>query len=360
MMKTIEVVFLQAAVVYTFLSHQILAFQPRSGTRVSVSTQLHLAKKLRNKQADLAQKLALARKQAAEKKGPEPTEGSENNKLTDKEMQEKNDRLRFEELLKNQPVSLNDVGSDGYLNKQQEEAEITAMRKGADLLFEGDPAPSAPFENLVLVNSDSPMGESGAKRIVPWLGEKNKSEYLIVLCDPRVKSPFLGDATSTLSKELPKNLLSRTVIINADSPAENRRFCKKNNINKSIQVFSDEKRKWMEAYTALGEDRWTMTMIIIADERVQKIGNGNPTALIVIIRNVLISFIYRCRSLDHPMTAESQPTFAVTCLHCEAWGKVGVLGCLAGAGGGLSGGRARRFKIRHRIGCKTVRILGVA
>jgi competence protein ComGC len=44
-------------------------------------------------------------------------------------MQDRNDRLRFEELLKTQPASMNDVASDGYLSKEQEEAEINAMRK---------------------------------------------------------------------------------------------------------------------------------------------------------------------------------------------------------------------------------------
>lgn len=115
------------------------------------------------------------------------------------------------------------------------------------------------------------LGEAGAKQVVPWLGNKNKSEYIIVICDPRVKSLDLRDAISAIGSELPKNLLSRTIIINADTPAENRRVLKKSSASASIQIFSDEKRSWMDAYSALGQDRWSMTMFILADERVQKI-----------------------------------------------------------------------------------------
>ena len=51
-------------------------------------------------------------------------------KLTEREIRERNDRLRFEELLRKGSASvLNDYSSDGYLNKQQEEEEIDAFRK---------------------------------------------------------------------------------------------------------------------------------------------------------------------------------------------------------------------------------------
>lgn len=50
--------------------------------------------------------------------------------LSDKEIRERNDRLRFEELLKKGTVHvMNDYSSDGYLNRQQEEDEIDAVRK---------------------------------------------------------------------------------------------------------------------------------------------------------------------------------------------------------------------------------------
>jgi peroxiredoxin len=142
------------------------------------------------------------------------------------------------------------------------------VEHGLDLLFEGDPAPTQPFEDLVNINSESALGENGVKLLIPWL--KNNNDYRIVVCDPRVKSPQLREATKLLSSELPAKFLSRLIVINADTPSENRKWLKKSNIL-NVNVYSDEKREWMRSYTALGENRWSMTMFVLADERMQKI-----------------------------------------------------------------------------------------
>ena len=130
-------------------------------------------------------------------------------------------------------------------------------------MFEGDPAPSQPFEDLVSIKSENALGEAGAKRML-------SGDYVIIICDPRMQSPELRDTVQRLSSELPQNLWKKLVVINADTPAENRRWMKKSN-TKEFSLFSDEKREWMRAYTALGENRWSMTMFILADERLQKI-----------------------------------------------------------------------------------------
>ena len=38
-----------------------------------------------------------------------------------------------------------------------------------------------------------------------------------------------------------------------------------------VTLYSDEKMEWMRTYTALGETRWSMTMYVLADERIQKL-----------------------------------------------------------------------------------------
>jgi hypothetical protein len=97
---------------------------------IKSSTAVGMAKKMRNKQAELANKMALAREQKAQEEGADLQQGPEaEERLSSKEIKERNDKLRFEELLKKQSTSLNDVSSDGYLNSQQEEAEIDAYRK---------------------------------------------------------------------------------------------------------------------------------------------------------------------------------------------------------------------------------------
>jgi hypothetical protein len=101
---------------------------PRPSCRKGQSlTVLDMAKKMRNAQAELAKKMELAKKKQAGNQVDD--QGSETERLTDKEVKEKNDRLRFEELLKKQSTSLNSVSSDGYLSKQQEEEEIDAFSK---------------------------------------------------------------------------------------------------------------------------------------------------------------------------------------------------------------------------------------
>lgn len=84
--------------------------------------------KARNKAADLARKMELARK---EKEGGD-SEGSEKSiaKLSEAEIKKKNDRLRFKQLLQQESANvLNAYSKDGYLSKEQEEDEISAVRK---------------------------------------------------------------------------------------------------------------------------------------------------------------------------------------------------------------------------------------
>lgn len=87
----------------------------------------------RNKQGDLKKKLELAKQQnkgndgAGTSSSTPATAQTTNNNLSAQEIKERNDRLRFEELLKKGP-SLRDFDSDGYLTKEQEEEEISASR----------------------------------------------------------------------------------------------------------------------------------------------------------------------------------------------------------------------------------------
>ena len=122
------------------------------------------------------------------------------------------------------------------------------------------------------IKSENAIGGPAAKRLIPWLRNSNKSDYVVVVSEPREKSPEFQNTVRDLSAELPKDIFSKILFINADTPAQNRRFLKKNGISDTrIRLFCDEKREWMRAYTALGENRWSMTMFVLADERVQKV-----------------------------------------------------------------------------------------
>jgi hypothetical protein len=126
------------------------------------------------------------------------------------------------------------------------------------------------FEELVSIKSENAIGETGAKRLIPWLHKTG--DYVVVVCDPRVKSLEFRDTVKALRSDLPKEIWNKAIFINADTPAENRRWLKKNNMMDSgIRLYSDEKREWMQGYTALGENRWSMTLFVLAEERIQKL-----------------------------------------------------------------------------------------
>ena len=97
--------------------------------------------------------------------------------------------------------------------------------RGIERLYEGDVAPADPFKDLVSIQTENVLGEQGASRIVPWL-HKNTArhmDYLVVITDPRSKSTELRSTMKSLSKGVTKDILEKTIIINADGPPENKR-----------------------------------------------------------------------------------------------------------------------------------------
>ena len=131
--------------------------------------------------------------------------------------------------------------------------------------------------------------------MIPWIRDGRGSDFLVVVCDPRVKSNDLREIIKSLSMELPKSLLQDTVVISADSSAENRRFLKKSKVS-NIDLFSDESKDWMKAYTALGAQRLYASMFIVADGRIQKIARDlDPLDATKTIQNAVKS--YKARSL---------------------------------------------------------------
>jgi len=261
----------------------------KTNTALSMGKGLNKAK---NSQADLAKKMALAKQQRDGADLSEPVKLADitTAKLSDEEIKKRNDMLRFDQLLKTAGSVMNDFSGDNYLTKQQEEEEINAARSGADLLFVGDPAPTQCFEELVSVKSEKTIGSSGASRLVPWLrkNESRRREYLIIITDPRMKSPELRQTMKTLLVDLSEDILSRLIVVNADSPSENRRWIKNTG---EFDVYCDEKMEWMRAYSALGTKRWSITVFVVADEQIQKLAREvDAVQVSQTIKNMVKSF----------------------------------------------------------------------
>ena len=167
----------------------------------------------------------------------------------------------------------------------------TAGFRGVDRLFEYDPAPIEPFESLVGMRNEEAIGEIGARNLVPWI-HKNSSkhkDYLVVITDPREKSLECRQTIASLCQSLPPAIKDKIVFVNADSPPENRRWLKKNKIEDAT-IYSDEKREWMREYTALGEKRWSMTMFVLGDGRIQKlVREFDPDLAPTVVKNAVKS-----------------------------------------------------------------------
>ena len=202
----------------------------------------------------------------------------ESQPLSDKEIKLRNDRQRFADMLENSMTSSDgDLGDGYYLTVEQENENADAVFRGITRLYEGDPAPTNPFTELLNIENGEPLGKGGVKRLVPWEGSKSasSSDYMIVITDPRPKSVELRTVMKRVVGGFSNDLLSKTVIINTDTPAENRRFVKKNFAEDSgagkMTVLTDEKMDWMREYTALGEKRFSITMFILKEGRCEKI-----------------------------------------------------------------------------------------
>mmetsp|Transcript_15332 Transcript_15332/g.18160 ORF Transcript_15332/g.18160 Transcript_15332/m.18160 type:complete len:296 (-) Transcript_15332:252-1139(-) len=243
-----------------------------SSTAKVSSTVLYRAFHKKNKQAELLKKLNNAKEKRENDDGtdePEKISSTSEPRLSDEDMKKANDLKRFEQLLSSNSGTMSyELDGDGtnYLTKKQEEDDIDAGFQRVNRLFEGDPAPTEPFQDLVSIQTDLALGEAGAKRIVP----SNYNDYLVIISDPRTKSSQLRDLMTIISTGIPNDILSNIVVINSDTTAENRKWLKKRKLT-NLKVFSDEKREWMREYTALGEERWAICMFIIADGRVQKL-----------------------------------------------------------------------------------------
>jgi hypothetical protein len=94
-----------------------------------------------------------------------------------------------------------------------------------DRLFEGDPAPTSPFEELVNIKTEKALGKNGINNFVPWLHKNalKQKDFMILITDPREKSLELRATMKNFVSELSTQILSRMVIVNADSPIENRK-----------------------------------------------------------------------------------------------------------------------------------------
>lgn len=291
-------------------SHRLRAAFYESRSTASTTTSLSAMNKRNskfNKQKDLAAKMAEAKRQrelaetgeGGDGEGESPKQAmddSDSNKISAEEIKLRNDRQRFADMLDNSMSGGSDLDKGYYLTVEQENESADAVFKGVDRLYEGDPAPTSPFAELLNIQNGEPIGKGGMKRIVPWEGSRSAAsgDYLVVITDPRPKSLELRTAMKRLSGALGADALGRCMVINTDSPGENRRFLKKNfggdESEKGLRIYCDDNMEWMREYTALGEKRFSMTMFVLRDGRVEKIAREVEAEMLpMVVKNAISS-----------------------------------------------------------------------
>lgn len=210
----------------------------------------------RNRQGDLLKKLEIAKEQARQRQLlGEESAGNTKYQLSAEDIKIRNDRKRFEELLKSESATSYDMeNSSAYKTLEQEEEEMNAgckffyfhgfrivsnilsqshflclfilLVQRLDRLFEGDPAPITPFEDLVNIKTEKALGKNGIQNILPWLHKNSlkQKDFVVIITDPRDKSSELRATMKSFFTGLAPHIQSRMVIINADSPLENRKY----------------------------------------------------------------------------------------------------------------------------------------
>lgn len=161
------------------------------------------------------------------------------------------------------------------------------MSTGAqiDRLFEGDRFPTQSFGDLVAIESENPIGNTGIMQLTP-----TPNDYLIVLTDPRPESDALRETIRSL-QTLPVDIRMRTIVVNTDRPSTNRKFLKKNDLLGKVRMFSDESKDCMRAMTALDSNRYSITMFLVANDKIQKLARDvDQYAAAKVLRNAAKSF----------------------------------------------------------------------
>ena len=222
-----------------FVVAKVLAFATIESCPRQNTSCLFALGKAQNKQAELARKLELAKKQ--QRQGDDNDASIKRDNDDDVKRRAEQDRSEFALLLaSNAPPpepKRKDLIRQEFIPPAEKPAApskpkaVVKRRKKAagtpgvteseedDHLQEGDIARRRHFESLISVTTKQPLGPMAAAQLVPWV-PPYLSRYLIILADPRKQSPELRSALQFLKSSTAPSILSNTVAIVADTPEE--------------------------------------------------------------------------------------------------------------------------------------------
>jgi len=263
----------------------------------------------KNKQAELAKKMALAKKQqnvvegsSSSKADQEPVLGDqEKPSMTDEQRKLEEDRARFAQLLRESkvvnpnPYESDRDGEDSIrvqsprpmpkvaarvgelrarkskarakdMNRRKKETSKNEAVKEEDEdkpLQEGDVARRGDFETLISRESSAPLGPIDAARLVPWV-PPFVADYMVIVADPRAQSGDLRKTIQYLTSNTSPDILERVIAISSDGVVETTSWLNRSKVDTPIKIFSDRNWEWMRRYSAVVSDgRWAMSLLVI-------------------------------------------------------------------------------------------------
>ena len=281
----------------------------------------------KNKQLELAKKMALAKKQH-QPENTDPTQqmdettslSAEAEKEGEKRLQA--DRARFAELLRTTKVSnpnplyeddeldsgeqsrraapqplasitaragalsaKRKVGSSGTnAKKRQKKANAKKAQAEEDdedddegrPLQEGDIASRYDFDRLISCETGSPLGPMLSAQLVPWV-PPFIADYLIILADPRAQSSDLRRSVQYVSSNTSPDVRRQVIAITADDVSVTQSWIDRtapqtgddaDGDGNLLRMFSDRDWEWMRRYSAVDDGRWSMSMVVIDSDAV--------------------------------------------------------------------------------------------
>ncbi len=239
----------------------------------------------RNKQAELAKKMAAATSQNKVAAPESDTTGN----LENSNKEEDKGREDFEALLRTTKGAIpsGDDTESAYIapieagNKTKRKKIMPQSPKkpkkskqntaDAEVLTEAIfEAQRRHFESLINVSTSAPLGPIGAARLVPWVPPFLK-KGLIVFVDPRSNSKDLRRAIGyhASSSLMPSSSDLDIAFVTADSLGETQAWLKRNEINlvgleEELYILCDPGWAFMETYEIVGDSidhRWSMAML---------------------------------------------------------------------------------------------------
>ena len=280
----------------------------------------------KNKQLELAKKMALAKKQQ-QPESTDPTQQVDETASLSAEAEEEEKRLqadrpRFAELLRTTKISnpnplyeddeldggqqsrraaaqplasitaragaLNakrKVGANGT-NAKKRQKKVNAKKAQAEKegedddkdrpLQEGDIASRYDFDRLISCETGTALGPMLSAQLVPWV-PPFAADYLIILADPRAQSSDLRRSVQYISSNTAPDVRRQVIAITADDVSVTQSWIGRaapqasdgaDDDGNLLRMFSDKDWEWMRRYSAVDDGRWSMSMVVIDSDAI--------------------------------------------------------------------------------------------